>query len=97
MTKWCPGKPFGAPAQCLQGKAFHEKAEDDREGWIVHDDLADSPAVLAAELNAIEAFLTPLLHAIMRPEPDTCSTARGEQKPALTQKRRKAGGRLAVS
>jgi hypothetical protein len=64
---------------------------DDGEPWRVVDDLAHDCPVTPAELDAVEAFLMPLVHALLadaphiqpgKTNPDTAST------PSPTHKRR---------
>ena len=58
---------------------------DDRAAWRVVDDFPAEIAVSAAELDAVEAFLMPLVNAIMRGEPIDCPVREqdGREYPAL--------------
>jgi len=44
---------------------------DDGHSWRVVDDLAHDCPVTPAELDAVEAFLMPLVHALLADAPDT--------------------------
>ena len=44
---------------------------DDSHSWHVVDDLAHDCPVTPAELDAVEAFLMPLVHALLADAPDT--------------------------
>ncbi len=44
---------------------------DDGQTWRVVDDLAHDCPVTPAELDAVEAFLMPLVHALLADAPDT--------------------------
>ncbi len=46
-----------------------QDANDARETWRVVDDFPADIAIGAAELDAVEAFLMPLVNAILRGEP----------------------------
>ena len=43
---------------------------DDSHSWRVVDDLARDHPVTPAELDAVEAFLMPLVHALLADAPD---------------------------
>ena len=44
---------------------------EDSHSWRVVDDLAHDCPVTPAELDAVEAFLMPLVHALLADAPDT--------------------------
>ena len=44
---------------------------DDSHAWRVVDNLAHDCPVTPAELDAVEAFLMPLVHALLADAPDT--------------------------
>ena len=44
---------------------------EDGHSWRVIDDLAHDCPVTPAELDAVEAFLMPLVHALLADAPDT--------------------------
>ncbi|KAI95193.1 hypothetical protein T281_06835 [Rhodomicrobium udaipurense JA643] len=70
-----------------------QQADGVTQTWRVVDDLPLHPAVAAAELDAVEAFLMPLLNAIM-------SNAAGEAdgaSPAPSQNRRADSQKLQTS
>ena len=51
---------------------------DDSHSWRVVDDLAQDCPVTPAELDAIEAFLMPLVHALLA---DASDSQRGKTNP----------------
>jgi hypothetical protein len=48
-----------------------EAPSDDGRAWRVVDDLAHDCPVTPAELDAVEAFLMPLVHALLADRSDT--------------------------
>jgi hypothetical protein len=64
---------------------------DDGHTWRVADDLADDCPVTPAELDAVEAFLMPLVHALLADASNT-QPGKTDQDAALiptpTHKRR---------
>ena len=76
----------------MKARTFTRPSSDDRSAWHVVDDLARDCPVTPAELDAVEAFLMPLVHALLA---DTSDTQPGKTNPdtapmpTLTYKRRK--------
>ena len=52
-------------------RGAEETLHGDGQSWRVVDDLAHDRPVTPAELDAIEAFLMPLVHALLADESDT--------------------------
>jgi hypothetical protein len=66
-------------------------SSDDGQPWHVVDDLAYDWPVIPAELDAVEAFLMPLVHALLAAESDTQpvkTTRDTAPMPSPTHKRR---------
>jgi hypothetical protein len=66
------------------------RREDDNWTWRIVDDLAPDDPVTAAELDAVEAFLMPLLNAVLSDETNSSpgkATARAMVAAAPTHKR----------
>jgi hypothetical protein len=75
----------------MQARTPTRSSSDDRHAWHVVDDLSRDHPVTPAELDAVEAFLMPLVHALLsdaphiqpgKTNPDTAPT------PPTTHKRR---------
>jgi hypothetical protein len=75
----------------MRARASTRPSSEDGHSWHVVDDLARDCSVTPAELDAVEAFLMPLVHALLadtsdtqpgKTTPDTSST------PSPTHKRR---------
>jgi hypothetical protein len=62
----------------MKARTFTRLSCDDRPAWRVVDDLAHDCPVTPAELDAIEAFLMPLVHALLA---DTSDTQPGKTNP----------------
>lgn len=56
----------------------------DSPSWRVVDDLANDFPVTAAELDAVEGFLMPLLHALLA---DATDTPAGKTNPIIAPRR----------
>jgi hypothetical protein len=75
----------------MEARTPTRSSSDDSQPWRVVDDLARDHPVTPAELDAVEAFLMPLVHALLedaphiqpgKTNPDTAPT------PTTTHKRR---------
>ena len=82
MTSARPGIPGRASAHRIheQGAETREKLCDDGHSWRLVDDLAHNCPVTPAELDAVEAFLMPLVHALLA---DASNTQPGKTNPEI--------------
>jgi hypothetical protein len=55
----------------MEARAPRRLSSDDGQPWRVVDDLARDCPITAAELDAVEAFLMPLVHALLADGSDT--------------------------
>ena len=55
----------------MEARTPTRPSSDDSHTWRVVDDLARDCPVTPAELDAVEAFLMPLVHALFAGESDT--------------------------
>jgi hypothetical protein len=62
----------------MRARASTRPSSEDGHSWHVVDDLARDCPVTSAELDAVEAFLTPLVHALLA---DTSDTQPGKTTP----------------
>jgi hypothetical protein len=62
----------------MRARASTRPSSEDGHAWHVVDDLARDCPVTSAELDAVEAFLTPLVHALLA---DTSDTQPGKTTP----------------
>jgi hypothetical protein len=75
----------------MRARASTRPSSDDGHSWLVIDDLARDYPVTPAELDAVEAFLKPLVHALLA---DASGTQPGKTNvntapiPTPTHKRR---------
>jgi hypothetical protein len=75
----------------MKARTFTRLSCDDGPVWRVVDDLAHGCSVSPAELDAIEAFLMPLVHALLSGRSDTLAekiTPQTAQAPSPTHNRR---------
>jgi hypothetical protein len=75
----------------MKARTFTRPSCDDRPVWRVVDDLAHDCPVTPAELDAIEAFLMPLVHALLADRSDTLAGKTNPNTapiPSPTHKRR---------
>jgi hypothetical protein len=75
----------------MKARTFTRRLCDDRPAWRVVDDLAHDCPVTPAELDAVEAFLMPLVHALLADRSDTQSgktNPNAAPMPTPTHKRR---------
>jgi hypothetical protein len=54
----------------MEARTPTRSSSDDSQPWHVVDDLARDCPVTPAELDAVEAFLMPLVHALLADAPD---------------------------
>ena len=54
----------------MRARASTRLSSEDGHSWLVIDDLARDHPVTPPELDAIEAFLMPLVHALLADAPD---------------------------
>ena len=54
----------------MRARASTRPSSEDDHSWHVVDDLARDHPVTPAELDAVEAFLMPLVHALLADAPD---------------------------
>jgi hypothetical protein len=75
----------------MRARASTRPSSEDGHSWHIVDDLARDCPVTPAELDAVEAFLMPLVHALLadrsdtQPEKTNSNTA---PLPSPTHKRR---------
>ena len=62
----------------MRARASTRPSSEDGHSWHVVDDLARDCPVTPAELDAVEAFLMPLVHALLA---DTSDTQLGKTTP----------------
>ena len=62
----------------MRARASIRPSSEDGHSWRVVDDLARDCPVTPAELDAVEAFLMPLVHALLA---DTSDTQPGKTNP----------------
>ena len=62
----------------MRARASTRPSSEDGHSWHVVDDLARDCPVTPAELDAVEAFLMPLVHALLA---DTSDTQPGKTTP----------------
>jgi hypothetical protein len=62
----------------MEARTSTRPSSDDSHSWHVVDDLARGCPVTAAELDAVEAFLMPLVHALLA---DALVTQPGKTNP----------------
>ena len=55
----------------MEARTPTRSSSDDSHSWRVVDDLARDCPVTPAELDAVEAFLMPLVHALLADASDT--------------------------
>lgn len=55
----------------MRARASTRPSSEDSHSWHVVDDLAHDCPVTLAELDAVEAFLMPLVHALLADASDT--------------------------
>ena len=75
----------------MKARTFTRLSCDDRPAWRVVDDLAHDCPVTSAELDAVEAFLMPLVHALLASESNTQPGKTNPNTPPMpspTHKRR---------
>jgi hypothetical protein len=75
----------------MKARTFTRRLCDDRPAWRVVDDLAHDCPVTPAELDAVEAFLMPLVHALLADRSDTLAGKTNPDTaptPSPTRKRR---------
>jgi hypothetical protein len=75
----------------MKVRTFTTRSCDDRPAWRVVDDLAHDCPVTSAELDAVEAFLMPLVHALLADRSDTLAGKTNldtAPTPSPTHKRR---------
>jgi hypothetical protein len=75
----------------MRARASTRPSSEDGHSWHVVDDLARDCPVTSAELDAVEAFLTPLVHALLADTSDTQpgkTTPETAPMPTPTHKRR---------
>jgi hypothetical protein len=75
----------------MKARTFTRLSCDDSPAWRVVDDLAHDCPVTPAELDAVEVFLMPLVHALLTAESDTQPGKTNPDTPAIpmpTHKRR---------
>jgi hypothetical protein len=75
----------------MKSRTSTRPSSDDGQPWHVVDDLARDCPVTPAELDAVEAFLMPLVHALLADTPDIQPRKRNPNTapmPTPTHKRR---------
>ena len=75
----------------MEARTHTRSSSDDGQPWRIVDDLAHDHPITSCELDAVEAFLMPLVHALLADSPGaqpgkTISSA--APNPLSTHKRR---------
>ena len=71
---------FAHPHLAHMGSGRQSTGKSDEREWRVVDDLAHEYPVTAVELDAVEAFLMPLVHALLA---DAASNQPGKTNPDI--------------